>query len=111
MKQPFEYVHNKLNQEVTAIGGHYMLTDEVVLSFKGKEILYLKGYAAFDTTCCGAGGCGYALVEGIILERHHIKNERDEWVSKLELISDMDERKEIEQLIRKKEMVQQVVFQ
>ena len=52
-----KYVHQPLNQEVTAIGGHYLLVKEVRLPFEGREVLYLVGHAAFDTICCGPGGC------------------------------------------------------
>ena len=40
-----EYIHHDLNREVTAIGGHYVLTKEVRLPFEGREALYVVGYA------------------------------------------------------------------
>jgi len=62
-----EYFHEDLNQEVQAIGGRYVLTDEKQLRYNDQEILYLTGHAVFDSTCCGSGGCVYAVVYGIIV--------------------------------------------
>ena len=105
-----EYVHEPLNQEITAIGGHYTLVSEVLLPFGGKEILYLIGHAAFDTTCCGTGGCSYALVHGYVKTWKKKKNEASLPVSEVEPIRDPSVQKQIRRLIEKKEMVQQVIF-
>ena len=105
-----EYVHDPLNQEITAIGGHYILVSEVLLPFGGKDVLYLIGHAAFDTTCCGAGGCGYALVQGYVKSWKKKKNGASLPVSEVEPIRDPSVQKQIQRLIEKKEMVQQVIF-
>jgi len=63
-----EYVHHPLDTEVNAIGGRYVFTDEFRVPFSGKELFYLIGYALFDSTCCGFGGCRYALVRGFIID-------------------------------------------
>ena len=34
-----DYTHHELNEEVTAIGGHYVLTKEVRLPFQDREVL------------------------------------------------------------------------
>jgi hypothetical protein len=62
-----EYVHRPLNTEVTAIGGYYRLVKEARLRHGDREVLYLVGQAAFETTCCGVGGCAYAIVPGYVL--------------------------------------------
>ncbi len=64
---PMEFVHPVLGEDVTAIGGHYVLTKEERLRHAGKEVLYLIGYGSVDTSCCGAGGCIYALVPGYVV--------------------------------------------
>lgn len=56
-----ETIHQGLNQEVTAIGGHYVLVKGMCLPFQGRKVLYLVGYSVFDATCCGMGGCSYVL--------------------------------------------------
>lgn len=111
MKDGFsDYVHKDLEEEVMAIGGHYRFTDEALLPFEGKEVLYLKGYAVFDTTCCGAGGCGYALVKGFVEEWKKRKDRSGFSVTRVRQVNDPDARQEIGRLIREKEMVQQVQF-
>lgn len=105
-----DFIHPKLDQEITAIGGHYVLTEEIRLPFQGRQILYLIGYAAFDTTCCGAGGCRYALVPGFILDWKGIKDTDGFEVSKMEPIRDESLQDQIRQRIMKKEQIQQVNF-
>lgn len=61
-----DYAHPVLNRPVTAIGGRYLLFAEKRLPYEDGEILYLMGTAVIDTSCCGAGGCFYALVPGFI---------------------------------------------
>lgn len=106
-----EYVHQELNQEITAIGGHYALVKEVRLPFRGREVLYLVGYGIFDTTCCGVGGCTYALVPGFILDWKSKTNRDGLAVSRVEPIRDETTRKEVRRLIKGTETVQQVRFE
>ena len=105
-----EYVHQELNQEITAIGGHYVLVKEVRLPFQGREILYLVGHAAFDTACCGVGGCAYALVPGFILNWKGRRNEDGLAVSQVEPILDRKVQEKVQELIAGKEVVHQFRF-
>jgi hypothetical protein len=105
------YVHQELNQEITAIGGHYALTKEVRLPFRGREVLYLVGCAVVDTSCCGAGGCAYALVPGFILEWRSQTDGDGLAVSQVEPIRDEAIQREIGRLIEEAEPVHQVTFQ
>jgi len=105
-----EYVHPRLNRPVTAIGGHYVFVKEERLPFRGREVLYLVGHAVFDTSCCGVGGYGYALVPGFVVEWKGRTNEDGLPVSRVEPIHDEAIQREIEQLIRRREGVHQVRF-
>ena len=105
-----QHVHQPLNQEVTAIGGHYVLVKEVRLPFQGRELLYLVGHAAFDSTCCGVGGCAYVLVPGFVLEWHAGANEQGLAVSRVEPVQDQALQKQIEEHLKRKEVVHQVRF-
>jgi hypothetical protein len=104
-----EFVHPELNQEVYAIGGHYMFTKEDILPNPGGDILYLIAYAATDTSCCGIGGCGYALVPGYIHSLHLRLNNDKRYISE---ITPIEERlyEEISKIICQKEGVSQVHF-
>ena len=105
------YVHQPLKQEVTAIGGHYVLIKEARLPFQGREVLYLVGHAAFETTCCGVGGCAYALVSGFILDWRAAMNEDGCAVSQVEPIRAEIIQHQVRRLIEKRERVHQVIFQ
>ena len=104
------YVHPDLNQEITAIGGHYVLAKEARLPFHGREILYLVGHAVFDTSCCGPGGCAYALVPGLVQSWQSSRTEEGLAISQVEPVRESDTQNEIRSLIEQMETVQQVVF-
>jgi hypothetical protein len=106
-----EYVHKGLNQQIRSIGGHYVLVKEVRVPYQGREVLYLVGHAAFDNTCCGTGGCAYALVPGFVRSWHSNQTEDGLTISHLEPIVDADTQNEIRRLIEQLETVQQVMFQ
>mmetsp|Transcript_8216 Transcript_8216/g.4360 ORF Transcript_8216/g.4360 Transcript_8216/m.4360 type:complete len:114 (-) Transcript_8216:1157-1498(-) len=105
------YIHRELNQEITAIGGHYMFTNEIRLPFQGRDVLYLIGCALFDNTCCGAGGCSYALVWGFIENWKIRKNKEGFPVSMVKPVRDPILQQQIRKLIKDKERVQQVRFE
>jgi hypothetical protein len=113
------YVHQELNQQVTAIGGHYVLVKEARLPFLGREVLYLVGHAAFDTTCCGTGGCAtastrggaYALVPGFIVSWKSGTNEDGLAVSAVQPVHQPDVQEQIRRLLERQERIHQVIFQ
>ncbi|UCF90914.1 MAG: hypothetical protein JSW39_21920 [Desulfobacterales bacterium] len=105
-----DFVHPQLNQEITAIGGYYVVTREVRLPFRRREVLCLIGYAVVDSSCCGAGGCAFARVAGFILNWKYKYNPDSRPLSYVEPIRDPAVRKEIQQLIGRQETVHQVNF-
>jgi hypothetical protein len=105
-----DFVHPELGREITAIGGHYVFGKEIRLPYRGREILYFVGYAVLDSTCCGVGGCAYALVAGFITQWKYKTDQNDAALSQVETISDAMIQKEVRALIRNKEMVYQVTF-
>ncbi len=105
-----EFPHPKLNQPITAIGGHYVFVKEERLPFRGREVLYLVGYAVVDTSCCGLGGYGYAVVPGFLVAWKDRTDEQGRPVSRVEPIRDEPTRREIRQRIQQREGVHQVTF-
>ena len=105
-----DFSHPELNQQITAIGGSYLFIKEVSLPVNGEEVLYLLGNAIFDTTCCGFGGCAYAMVPGIIKAYHYKTDENGRPVSEVVSISDSRLQEKIKSLIRKKHLVHQINF-
>ena len=104
------YFHGDLNKEVQAIGGHYVLTAENRLVLDDREVLYLTGHAVFDSTCCGAGGCVYAVVYGTIINWKQKKRDDGSDVSEVIPLRDETTKKEIQRMIMEKETLNQVVF-
>jgi hypothetical protein len=105
-----EYVHQELNQEVDAIGGRYILLKEVRLPFHGRDVLYVVGGAIADTSCCGVGGCAYALVPGFVVDWKYRRNQGGLAVSLVEPIRDGIIQGRVRRLIGRAEIVQQVDF-
>jgi hypothetical protein len=106
----FEYVHRELDREVTAIGGHYRFDREAQIAFRGQQVLYLCGYALYDTSCCGLGGCGYALVQGVVERWQYRRDPEGFPVTRLAAIDDPDCQRELGGLIKDQEAVSQVIF-
>ena len=106
----FEYVHRELDREVTAIGGHYRFDREVQIAFRGQQVFYLCGYALYDTSCCGLGGCGYALVQGVVERWQYRRDPEGFPITRLTAIDEPDLQRDIGRLIQAREKVQQIVF-
>jgi len=104
------YVHRDLDEEVYAIGGRFSITAEFRLPFGDREILYLTGWAAFDNSCCGAGGCSYAFVPGFLVGWKTMRNGEGMQVSLVEPIADPSVQETVRLLIEGREIVQQVTF-
>jgi hypothetical protein len=105
-----EFEHPELNEEITAIGGHYALIKQVRLPFRGQEVLYLVGWAVMDTSCCGSAGCAYVRVAGLIRRWQYKTAVAGRPVSLVEPIRDPAARKELRRIICRTEAVQQVSF-
>ena len=105
-----DFSHPELNVQVTAIGGSYFMLKEDRLSFNGEEVLYLVGTAIFDTTCCGTGGCAYALVPGFIQKWQYKTDANSRPVSRVKPIGQERLRRKVREMIFEKESVHQVDF-
>ncbi|MBN2298153.1 MAG: hypothetical protein JXM72_06140 [Deltaproteobacteria bacterium] len=104
-----DFIHPLLNEEVYAIGGHYMFIKEELLPHSRGDILYLVGYALADTSCCGATGCGYAIVPGHVVSLHSRRTDDNRPIS---VISPVDEQlyPDVAMAVAHKEGVGQVHF-
>ena len=105
-----EYEHPEPGREVEAISGRYTIIREGLLPFDGRDLLYLVGAAAFDSSCCGEGGCAYAIVPGFIVHKNLRATPRGNPISLVEPISDETLQKTIAAAIRQIENVAQVNF-
>jgi len=104
-----EYKH-ELNREVRSISGGYEFEKEGSLQIDAREVLYVVGNAVVDSSCCGVGGCRYALVPGYVKKFKTRQDDHGLWISEVEPIIDRATRQEITRVLKEKEVVQQVQF-
>ena len=106
----YSYTHPVLDEQIQAIGGHYTFTRELRLPLEGREVLAFVGYGIVDTSCCGVGGCTYALVPGFIETYGISKTDDGRIVSRVAAIDDDILRRELTSIFRQKHQIQQVNF-
>jgi hypothetical protein len=104
-----QYVH-ELNKEVRSIAGWYELCKEERIGHRGKEFLYLVGNGVVDSSCCGVGGCRYAIVPGSVVSWKSETNEEGLTTSVVEPVRDEGLRNELREIVSKREGVTQVQF-
>ncbi len=95
-----EHVHQPLEEEIRSIAGYYMVLEEGMLEYRGRELLYLVQAAAVETSCCGRGGMGFIMVPGYVNALKSRSNDMGLWVSDVERVEDAGEREEITGLLR-----------
>ncbi len=106
----YKYTHQNLGEEVTAVSGYYSLKNEAQLEYGGRQLYYYTGYSVVDTSCCGPGGCGFALVVGYIVNWKNGSTANGIDTSDIEPVTDDAQRQEIRKLLTKSIHVQQVNF-
>ena len=104
-----EYTHD-IKTEVRSISGWYELEKEEVIRVDEEEVLYAVGNSVVDSSCCGTGGCRYALVAGYIRRLKTRQDKHGCWVSEVQPIAAGQNRQEIINLVKQKESVSQVQF-
>ncbi len=105
-----DFIHPLLNDQIMAIGGYYVITKEEKLSFKDREVLYLVGYGLLDNSCCGSGGCGYAIVPGYVVAWRAGKTlDQKQHISSVEPVEE-ECYNDIVKILRDKECISQVQF-
>lgn len=109
MSQSRSYVHD-LGHEVRSISGWYMLEREERIAFNGREYLYAVGIGVVEASCCGTGGCCYAVCPGAVLSWMHEKDEMGRFVSRVEPVREETVREALVRIIRERESVDQVQF-
>jgi len=100
-----EYVHQPLNEEVTALAGYYTITKELRLTRDGREVLCLIGMCSVESSCCGRRAFYYAIVPGYLLSWKSRRNEAGLSISEAEPITPQAVRREIAATLEKTEAV------
>ncbi len=110
MTNNLEYTHLPIDEDVTCIAGYYTPVKEVKLPYMDREVLYVVGQAVVESSCCGTGCWGYALVPGYIINWQKRTNEAGLPVSEVEPISDKIARDDISRTIEKVECIPRIEF-
>jgi hypothetical protein len=100
-----EYVHQELGKDVNALAGYYTPMNELRLEHDGKEVLCITGLGVIESSCCGTGGCAYAIVPGYIVNWKFKENEAGLPVSEVESVADKETRREISAILQERECV------
>jgi len=105
-----KYTHLELDKNVTCVAGYYTPQKEVRLKYDDREVLYVIGRAVIESSCCGLGNWGYALVPGYIVSWQTRKNDAGLPVSEVEPISDEATKNNIRKIIKETENITQIEF-
>ena len=105
-----KYTHLELNENVNCVAGYYTPQKEVRLKYDGREVLYVIGRAVIESSCCGTGDWGYALVPGYIVNWQTERNDAGLPVSEVEPVSDEAVKDSIRKIIKEAEGVSQTEF-
>ena len=104
------FTHPTLDDPVTAIGGHYVMTGEQQIEYQDERLLVFTGHAIFDTTCCGLGGCAYVLVAGFLKGYRCARDDAGRWMSKVRPVADGRLQTRVQAVVSARLAVQQVQF-
>ena len=105
-----KYTHLELNENVNCVAGYYTPQKEVRLKCDSREVLYVIGRAVIESSCCGTGDWGYALVPGYIVNWQTERNDAGLPVSEVEPVSDEAVKDSIRKIIKEAEGVSQTEF-
>lgn len=109
-KKALDFSHPVLGEPVGAIGGQYVFTREARAEIDGREVLYYTGYYVLDRSCCGVGGCAYALVAGFVEDWKYDANPGGRPVSRVRPVTDEGDQNRISAVIRQADPYIQVSF-
>jgi hypothetical protein len=104
------YIHSEEGSETESIAGRYFIEKEVEMETEFGVALVAFGFAVVDTSCCGNGGCRFAQVAGLIVERNAGKTEDGRPYSILERVSDEARQRRLREIIDASECHCQINF-
>jgi hypothetical protein len=100
------FIHPKIGEEIGSVSGHYSFLREGIITYCGRDLLYLVGYAVADSACCGTGACVFCRVAGFVINRLP----GNDAMSEVDPVTDPMQRREIDEILREKEGCTQVNY-
>lgn len=62
------YTFEDLGNEVGAPSGYYHPLEYGFLEHQGRRVLFIRGTACIEASCCGVGSWNYLRVEGYVVD-------------------------------------------
>jgi len=105
-----EYLHQEPGTKVRFIAGYYTIVEEQRLTSCGREVLYVVGIAAVESTCCGTQGCRFVNIPGYVVAWKTRLSESGMPVSFVEPIEGEAEQFEIREILDRRFPYSQILF-
>ena len=98
-----EFEHANLGEEIETRSGYYVPSEEHILPYKGREVIYTLGHSCIEASCCtAAGSWDYVQIPGFLVNKHIRGGGNSPLVSEVEIIQDSEDRSNIKQSIAEK---------
>ena len=98
-----EFEHPDLGEEIETRAGYYVPSEEHILPYKGREVIYILGHGCIEASCCtGAGSWDYVQVPGFLVKKHIRGGGTSPLVSQVEIIQDSEDINSVRQSIAEK---------
>jgi len=95
-----DFVHANLGEEIETRAGYYVPSEEHILPYKGREVIYILGHGCIEASCCtAAGSWDYVQVPGFLVKKHIRGGGTSSLISQVEIIQDSEDRSNIWQSI------------
>jgi hypothetical protein len=105
-----EYVHLELGQDVQGLAGYYTPLKELRLPHNSREVLCVIGTSNIESSCCGGGSYGYAIIPGYIVGWQGNASDSGLPVSEVEPITDKSAKHDIARTIKENENIFNIDF-
>jgi hypothetical protein len=105
-----EYTHQELRTDYTGLAGYYCPYKEVKLDYHGRQVLYVVGHAAIESSCCGISNWDYVLVPGYVVDWQKSANQNGLAMTTVEPVQDAAARAELSGLIKSAENTDRINF-
>lgn len=104
------FTHQALEQDILLPAGYFTPLEEMRVSYKGREVLYVVGELVAESCCCASGNCGYVLVAGYVLNWKNGIDETGRLLSSVEPVTNDEDKLGIAEIVRQREGISNIRF-